>query len=88
MRRSEARAEGFDHAATVLALRDAPEEARVLRHAAVRPVGDLGHPRTDARLLLAVLAAGGRAAALLRQAGVDEAAVRTALGPVDDDVSG
>ena len=39
------------------------------------PIGDVGHPRTDGRLLLAILAADGGAAKLLRQHGVDEAAV-------------
>jgi hypothetical protein len=41
------------------------------------PVGDVGHPMTDARLLLTILAADSRAADFLRAAGVDEAAVRT-----------
>ena len=46
------------------------------------PVGDLGHPRVDARVLLAILGKEGRAAELLREHGVDEAAVRSALtGP-------
>jgi ATP-dependent Clp protease ATP-binding subunit ClpA len=40
------------------------------------PVGDLGNPRTDARVLLALLAADGRAAELLREHGVDEDAIR------------
>jgi len=40
------------------------------------PVGDLGHPRADARVLLAILAADGPAARLLREAGVEEDAVR------------
>jgi hypothetical protein len=44
------------------------------------PIGDLGHPRVDARLLLAMLAKGGGSAALLREHGLDEAAVRGALG--------
>ncbi len=44
------------------------------------PIGDLGHPRVDARLLLAMLAKDGPSAALLRQRGLDEAAVRAALG--------
>jgi hypothetical protein len=44
------------------------------------PIGDLGHPRVDARLLLAMLANDGPSAALLRERGVDEAAVRAALG--------
>ena len=44
------------------------------------PIGDLGHPRVDARLLLAILGQGGRSAELLREHGLDEAAVRGALG--------
>ena len=44
------------------------------------PVGDLGHPRVDARLLLAMLGLGGASADLLRGHGLDEAAVRGALG--------
>jgi ATP-dependent Clp protease ATP-binding subunit ClpA len=44
------------------------------------PIGDLGHPRVDARLLLAMLAKGGHSAELLREHGLDEAAVRGALG--------
>ena len=39
------------------------------------PLGDLGNRRTDARLLEAILAAGGRAAGLLRRHGVDESAL-------------
>jgi ATP-dependent Clp protease ATP-binding subunit ClpA len=44
------------------------------------PIGDLGHPRVDARLLLAILGKEGRSAELLREHGLDEAAVRAALG--------
>jgi ATP-dependent Clp protease ATP-binding subunit ClpA len=44
------------------------------------PLGDLGHPRVDARLLLAILAKEGRSAELLRRHGLDELAVRAALG--------
>lgn len=44
------------------------------------PIGDLGHPRVDARLLLAMLGKDGRSARLLREHGLDEAAVRGALG--------
>ena len=44
------------------------------------PIGDLGHRRVDARLLLAMLAKGGHSAELLREHGLDEAAVRGALG--------
>jgi hypothetical protein len=45
------------------------------------PIGDLGQPRVDSRLLLAMLAKDGRSAALLREHGLDEAAVRDRLGP-------
>jgi hypothetical protein len=46
------------------------------------PIGDLGHPRVDARLLLAMLGKDGHSARFLREHGVDEAAVRGALtGP-------
>jgi hypothetical protein len=44
------------------------------------PIGDLGHPRVDARLLLAMLGLDGDSAQLLREHGLDEAAVRGALG--------
>jgi hypothetical protein len=44
------------------------------------PIGDLGHPRVDARLLLAILGKEGRGAELLRTHGLDEALVRAALG--------
>ena len=44
------------------------------------PIGDLGHPRVDARLLLAILGTEGRSAELLREHGLDEAVVRAALG--------
>jgi ATP-dependent Clp protease ATP-binding subunit ClpA len=40
------------------------------------PIGDLGNPRTDARVLLAMLVADGRAAELLRDHSVDEGAIR------------
>ncbi|MEA2255029.1 MAG: hypothetical protein QOG35_1074 [Solirubrobacteraceae bacterium] len=43
------------------------------------PIGDLGNPRVDGRILLAMLALGGRSAALLRGHGVDETAVRQDL---------
>jgi hypothetical protein len=42
-------------------------------------IGDLGNPRTDARLLRAMLVANGSAAELLRDHGVDKDAIR-ALG--------
>lgn len=44
-------------------------------------VGDLGNPLVDGRLLLAMLAKDGHGAALLREHGLDEAAVRDRLGP-------
>jgi hypothetical protein len=44
------------------------------------PVGDLGHPRVDARLLIAMLGLDRDSAKLLREHGLDEAAVRGALG--------
>ena len=44
------------------------------------PIGDLGHPRVDARVLLAMLGLDRGGAALLREHGIDEAAVRGALG--------
>ncbi len=44
------------------------------------PIGDVGHPRVDARLLLAILGKEGRSAELLREHGLDEAVVRAALG--------
>jgi ATP-dependent Clp protease ATP-binding subunit ClpA len=40
------------------------------------PVGDLGSARTDARILFAMLVADGRAAAMLRDHGVDEDVLR------------
>jgi hypothetical protein len=39
-------------------------------------IGDLGHPRTDVRMLAAILRRDGRAAGWLRSAGIDEAWVR------------
>jgi hypothetical protein len=44
------------------------------------PIGDLGHPRVDARILIAMLGLHGAGGALLREHGLDEAAVRGALG--------
>jgi ATP-dependent Clp protease ATP-binding subunit ClpC len=44
-------------------------------------IGDLGNPRVDARLLLAMLEKDGAGAKLLREHGVDEDAVRRLLGP-------
>ncbi len=62
--------------------RAVPGDAVPVRLGDGPPIGDLGHPRVDGLLLLAVLAAGGPAAALLREHGIDEAAVRAAT-PVD-----
>jgi ATP-dependent Clp protease ATP-binding subunit ClpA len=58
-----------------------PPEPRDVEQAIVvslddEPIGDLGNPRVDARLLLAILQRDGRVAAWLRSRGVDERAVR------------
>ena len=79
--------------AALRVLKGAPAEAERLGHGAVAPghlllaladrelpIGDLGHPRVDARVLLAMLGLQGAAAELLREHGLDEAAVRGALG--------
>lgn len=47
------------------------------------PIGDVGNRVTDVRLLLAILAADGSGAALLRNHGIDEAAVRAAAPELD-----
>jgi ATP-dependent Clp protease ATP-binding subunit ClpA len=44
------------------------------------PIGDLGNPRTDGRVLRAMLEAGGPGARLLRDHGVDEDATRRLTG--------
>ena len=44
------------------------------------PIGDLGHPRVDASLPLAILGKKGRSAELLREHGLEEAVIRAALG--------
>jgi ATP-dependent Clp protease ATP-binding subunit ClpA len=44
------------------------------------PLGDLGNPRVDGRLLLEILDRRGAVAAWLRERGVDEDAVRRMLG--------
>jgi hypothetical protein len=44
------------------------------------PIGDLGNLRVDRQLLLAILRKDGRCAALLREHGLDEAAIRARLG--------
>jgi ATP-dependent Clp protease ATP-binding subunit ClpA len=46
-----------------------PVEVRLGAHL----VGDLGHPRVDARVVAAVLARGGPLAAVLRERGIDDA---------------
>lgn len=43
------------------------------------PLGDIGAPDVDARLLRVILAAGGRLARMLHEHGVDEAAIDAAL---------
>lgn len=48
-----------------------------------RPLGDLGHPRVDARLLLAIGLRDGRAAGWMRAHGVDEAAIRDEFRDLD-----
>lgn len=45
------------------------------------PIGDLGHPGVDARLLSLMLVGDTRAGRLLRAHGIDDAAVREALDP-------
>jgi ATP-dependent Clp protease ATP-binding subunit ClpC len=47
------------------------------------PIGDLGNPRTDARILLAILMADGPAGKLLRVHGLGEDAVQLKLDPGD-----
>jgi hypothetical protein len=47
------------------------------------PIGDLGDPHVDARLLELMLVNDTRGARLLREHGIDEAAVRAALRPDD-----
>ena len=48
-----------------------------------RPLGDLGNPRADARLLLAIALRDRRVAAWLRERDVDEAAIRAEFGELD-----
>jgi ATP-dependent Clp protease ATP-binding subunit ClpC len=57
----------------------APEDAVEVRVGDV-PLGDLGHPRADGRLLLEILERHGAVAAWLRERGIDEDAVRDMLG--------
>lgn len=46
-----------------------------------QPVGDLGHPRTDAALVVAILLREGRVGAWLAQQGVSRSEVEAAFGP-------
>ena len=48
-----------------------------------RPLGDLGNPRVDARLVLAIALRDQRVAAWLRDRGVDEPAIRAEFGELD-----
>jgi ATP-dependent Clp protease ATP-binding subunit ClpA len=48
------------------------------------PIGDLGHPSVDARLLGLVLAGDTPGARFLRDHGIDELRLRAALGPRDE----
>jgi hypothetical protein len=48
-----------------------------------RPLGDLGNPRADARLLLVLALRDRRIAEWLRKRGVDEAAIRAEFGELD-----
>ncbi len=48
-----------------------------------RPFGDLGNPRADARLLLAIALRDQKVAAWLRERGIDEAAIRRDFGALD-----
>jgi hypothetical protein len=60
-------------------LRDGhPVTVRLGQHAL--PIGDLGHPRVDARLLGLMLVGDTPVARLLRAHGIDEAAIDAALG--------
>ena len=47
------------------------------------PIGDVGHPSADATLLTLMLVNDTPGGRLLREHGIDEAAVRAALGPPD-----
>ena len=65
-------------AATASARRSARRAARAQLN--VVPVGDVGNPRTDCALLLAILERGGPMAAWLRERGIDEPTLRRMLG--------
>jgi ATP-dependent Clp protease ATP-binding subunit ClpC len=67
------------HADHAEELRDGhPVTVRLGQHAL--PIGDLGHPRVDARLLGLMLVGDTPVARLLRAHGIDEAAIDAALG--------
>jgi hypothetical protein len=48
-----------------------------------QPLGDLGNPRVDARLLLAIALRDSSVADWLRERGVDEAAIRAEFGELE-----
>jgi ATP-dependent Clp protease ATP-binding subunit ClpC len=58
---------------------EAPASDAVVARLGERVVGDLGHARVDARLLLAILERNGPMAAWLRERGVDEPTLRRML---------
>jgi ATP-dependent Clp protease ATP-binding subunit ClpC len=58
---------------------EAPPSDAVVARLGERVLGDLGHARVDARLLLAILERNGPMAAWLRERGVDEATLRRML---------
>jgi ATP-dependent Clp protease ATP-binding subunit ClpA len=75
------RAEAISHQPSTRAPRDVHQALRegypvVVALGDALEIGDLGNPRTDSRLLLAMLVANGSAAQLLRDHGVDEDAIR------------
>jgi ATP-dependent Clp protease ATP-binding subunit ClpA len=75
------RADALSHQPSTRAPRDVHKALRegypvVVALGDALEIGDLGNPRTDARLLLAMLVANGSAAQLLRDHGVDEDAIR------------
>jgi ATP-dependent Clp protease ATP-binding subunit ClpC len=58
---------------------EAPASDAVVARLGERVLGDLGHARVDARLLLAILERNGPMAAWLRERGVDEPTLRQML---------